>query len=245
MAFSSIAHAGYMLVGLTVALAMPAAGGVGATLFYLVVYVCAALGVFAALAYLNDGKQDVDSVSDVAGLARSRPAVAAVPGDLSVFFGRYSAPGWVLGQIVVVHRRDPIALADLPGVSIWFLVLAVVGVLNAAVAAAYYLRIISAMYFAPPVTSIAARGGVGTVLTATACCLSVVALGVLPGVALRTAELADPLLQQSRSVVSRGTEPVDGGLSTGGSDLPVRHRWVESEHDSCPLERECSGKGPG
>ena len=77
MAFSSIAHAGYMLIGLPVALASASSGGIGATLLYLVVYVLAALGVFAALAYLSDDQREVSSVSELAGLARSRPWVAA------------------------------------------------------------------------------------------------------------------------------------------------------------------------
>ena len=57
MAFSSIAHAGYMLIGFTVALVSASSGGIGATLLYLAVYVLAALGVFAALAYLSDERR--------------------------------------------------------------------------------------------------------------------------------------------------------------------------------------------
>ena len=80
------------------------------------------------------------------------------------------------------------------------------GVLNAAIAAAYYLRVISTMYFTPPVTALAARGGLGTLVGTVVCCLLVIVLGLWPGIALRSAESADPLLQQSRSAVSAGLQ---------------------------------------
>ena len=228
MAFSSIAHSGYMLVGLSVALAMPSAGGVGATLFYVVVYAFAALGVFAALAYLNDGKHDVNGVSDVSGLARTRPAVAAVLAVCLFSLAGIPPLAGFWGKLSLFMGAIQIGMANRPGVSPWFLLLAVVGMLNAAVAAAYYLRVISAMYFSPPVTSPEPRGGIGTATAAVVCCLSLLTLGLQPGLALQSAELADPRLQQSRKILSPG---FSSDASPGDRVLSMHRQHVSSEPD--------------
>jgi NADH-quinone oxidoreductase subunit N len=204
MAFSSIAHAGYMLIGFTVALVSASSGGIGATLFYLAVYVLAALGIFAALAYLSNDEREVSSVSELAGLARSHPWVA---GALALcLFSLAGIPplAGFWGKLTLFTGAIRLALTGQPGVSVWLLVLAIVGVLNAAIAAAYYLRVISAMYFTPPVTRLATPGGAGAMLGTIACCLFIIVLSVWPGIALRTAASADPLLRHARAAVAAG-----------------------------------------
>ena len=71
---------------------------------------------------------------------------------------------------------------DAGGVSVrpWFIGLAIVGVLNAAVAAYYYLRIISLMYFREPLAALRAEGGRGPFVAARLCSLAVLALGFYP-----------------------------------------------------------------
>jgi NADH-quinone oxidoreductase subunit N len=83
LAYSSIAHGGYLLIGLAVAFvaaagADVAAGfdGLSATLLYLVVYVLATTGAFAALAYLGDEGSEVSTVDELAGLGRGHPWAA-------------------------------------------------------------------------------------------------------------------------------------------------------------------------
>ena len=84
LAYSSIAHGGYMLIGLAVALAAgsgakSAAGfdGVGGVLFYVTVYALATTGALATLVYLGRGVRQIDTVEDLAGAARpSRRGVA-------------------------------------------------------------------------------------------------------------------------------------------------------------------------
>jgi NADH-quinone oxidoreductase subunit N len=82
MAYSSIAHAGYLLIGLAAALALPsaggAAGGLAAMILYVFVYAFATLGVFAALTHLGAKDRDVEHVDELAGLAKSRPMTAAI-----------------------------------------------------------------------------------------------------------------------------------------------------------------------
>jgi NADH-quinone oxidoreductase subunit N len=202
MAYSSIAHAGYMLIGFTVALVSATAGGIGATLLYLVVYVLAALGVFAALAYLSDEQHEVSGVSELAGLARAHPWVA---GALALcLFSLAGIPplAGFWGKLALFVGAIRLALNGQGSVSIWLLVLAVAGVLNAAIAAAYYLRVISVMYFAAPGTQLTTRGGAGAMLGTIACCVLVLVLSVWPGIAIRTANLADPLLRQAPGTVA-------------------------------------------
>src|SRR5208283_278704 len=63
----------------------------------------------------------------------------------------------------------------------WFIALAVIGVLNAAVGAYYYLRIVSLMYFREPLAGLRAEGGPGAFVAALLCSSAVVVLGFYPG----------------------------------------------------------------
>lgn len=193
MAFSSIAHGGYLLIGLAVAVAAPAAGGVAATLVYLTVYVLATLGVFAALAYLSDDVREVRRVAELAGLARGRPWAA---GFLAVcLFSLAGLPplAGFWGKLTLFTSALQVAWESQPGVWGWFLALGLVGVVNAAIGAAYYLRVISTLYFVPPATAWDVRGGPEAAWAMSACGVLVLAVGLLPGFVLRTADAADPL----------------------------------------------------
>jgi NADH-quinone oxidoreductase subunit N len=72
----------------------------------------------------------------------------------------------------------------------WYLALAVIGVLNAAVAAAYYLRIVATMYFRPAIDDAQPQGGAGALAAATICGLAVIAGGIFPGAGLKYARSA-------------------------------------------------------
>jgi hypothetical protein len=88
--------------------------------------------------------------------------------------------------------------------------------LNAATAAAYYLRVIGTMYFRPATSTPPAEGGPGTLVAVTACIVLVIAVGVMPGVVLQDAERADPLMQQNAELLM-----VSPDLQQSG-DLPVQ-----------------------
>jgi len=202
LAYSSIAHAGYMLIGLAVALVQGHADGAGALLFYFCVYAAATVGTFAALDYLGRDDRQLDAVEELAGLGRTRPLAAAA---LAVFL--FSLTGipplagfW--GKLAVFASAlnvDPAAETS-GSLGVWYVVLAVIGVLNAVVAAAYYLRIVAVMYFRTPLAVPKARGGPGSACAVVFCVLLVIAIGLFPG----------PLMQQSdeagRAVVVSGEE---------------------------------------
>jgi NADH-quinone oxidoreductase subunit N len=191
LAYSSIAHAGYMLIGLSVGFATAGGAespttidGVGSTLFYLMVYSLATAGTFAAITFLGSAKKQIDTVEDLAGLAQTNPRTAAAVAifmfslaglpPLAGFWGKF---GLLTGALGVDSRA-----ADLTnGLWPWFLMLSIVTVLNAAIAAAYYLRIVATMYFRPPLAVPAAQGGMGAAMAMFACAVLVVGTGLDPG----------------------------------------------------------------
>jgi NADH-quinone oxidoreductase subunit N len=187
MAYSSIAHAGYMLIGITVAAAAPAAGaprtlafgGVASTTFYLCVYTLATAGFFAALAYLSEEERQLDSVDQLAGLVNSHPVIAAA---IAVFM--FSLAGipplagfW--GKLTLFTSAISLVVANDNGsIAPWIAGLAVVGVLNAAIAAAYYLRIISVMYFRPAAPRPLRAGGPSAAIAVGLCAVLVILVGI-------------------------------------------------------------------
>ena len=185
LAYSSIAHAGYMLIGLSAAFAAGAdSRGVGATLFYLLVYCVASLGAFATLAYLSNDSEECSNLGQLSGLPHRHPFAAAF---LAVFMFSLSgipplAGFW--GKLTLFTAAMP--LAETGGMSTWFAVLLVAAALNAAVAAGYYLRVIATMYFgseegagsAPEITyGVSLTPG----LTVFACGLIVIVGGLVAG----------------------------------------------------------------
>lgn len=232
LAYSSIAHAGYMLIGLSVYLASaPEAAvkwdGVGALLLYLVVYAVATIGTFAALACLGRGEKQIDDVEELAGLAwtagPTRPLLAlaialfmfsltGIPplagfwGKLAVFFSALGVGG---------NQRG------------WFVGLAVAGVLNAAIAAAYYLRIVGVMFFRMPLGTPPIQRGAGGAFAATVlCAVLVLAIGLSPGTLIRQANHASPSRsasvtqsgRSSRSARTQGVTPHGGGIQSRNSN---------------------------
>ena len=194
LAYSSVAHAGYMLIGLTVGFAVaegtPTAknmDGVGATIFYVIVYAAATMGSFATLTYLSSQTKQVDGVDDLAGVARSNPIAAAclavcmfsltgLP-PLAGFWGKFTLLTGALG------------VSSESSVWPWFVGLVIVAVVNAAISAGYYLRVVSVMYFRPALTTTRAEGGTGAALCMGVCALLVIGLGFYPA----------PLMQQSNT----------------------------------------------
>jgi NADH-quinone oxidoreductase subunit N len=147
LAYSSIAHAGYILVALTAAAATdhPEAG-IAAALFYLVSYAIVKLGAFLIVGHLGGpGERHVD-IEDFTGLGRRQPAMAAC---LSLFLlsllGLPITAGF-LGKFYVFN-------AALESNLIW---LAILLALNSVIGAYYYLRVIVAMYMSEPAAEIAA-----------------------------------------------------------------------------------------
>ena len=156
--------------------------GVGATFFYLCVYAAATLGTFAVLAYLGRQRQQIETVEELAGLGRTRPVMAAALAVCMFSLAGLPPAAGLWGKLMLfgsaLNVQDrPSGLRLRP----WFIGLAVIGVLNAAVAAYYYLRIVSLMYFREPLATPRAEGGPGACVAALLCSLAVLVLGFYPG----------------------------------------------------------------
>jgi NADH-quinone oxidoreductase subunit N len=178
LAYSSIAHAGYLLT------AVVAAPGVAAeaVLFYLVAYAAVNLGGFGALAALanSEGREPL-SLDDLAGLAERRPVLAAV---LTVFLISLTGVPVSAGFVGKFYLFNAAVSAGYAG-------LAVVGVLMSVVSAYYYLRVVVVMYMREPIaadTWAPVTGAASLALTLAAAV--VLGLGVYPGPVLGWARLA-------------------------------------------------------
>lgn len=178
LAYSSIAHAGYVMV----AVAAHSSVGAAAAMFYLAAYVFMNVGAFAVVSYVARQGERYVNVEDLAGLGWRQPAVAAL---LSIFLlSLIGVPltGGFFGKFYVFKAALE---ADL----VW---LTVLGLLNSAVAAYYYLRIIVVMYMQEPSASTEDLPAPGTALNATlwASALATLALGIFPSAVLDFASRA-------------------------------------------------------
>ena len=138
LAYSSIAHAGYLLTALV---ARPALAS-EAVLFYLVAYAAMNLGAFGVIAALARDGREPSTVADLAGLAERRPALAAA---LTVFLVSLTGIPVTAGFVGKFNLFAAAISAGRIGI-----VLAIVGMLTSVVSAYYYLRVVVAMYMEPP-----------------------------------------------------------------------------------------------
>jgi NADH-quinone oxidoreductase subunit N len=136
MAYSSIGHMGYTLLGL----AAGTVAGVEGVLIYLTIYLATNAGVFACILAMKRDGQMVETISDLAGLARTQPrmafvfavfmlSLAGIP-PLAGFFAKF----YVFLAAIEAHLYAP----------------SVIGVLASVIGAYYYLRIVKIMYFDDP-----------------------------------------------------------------------------------------------
>jgi NADH-quinone oxidoreductase subunit N len=143
LAYSSIAHSGYMLVGLTIAQSeIGLAGGIESLLFYLAVYAAMTVGAFAVLITVSGRERQVETLDDLAGLGRFRPGLALL---LAIFL--FSLTG--LPPTAGFFGKFNLLVAAWSAGTFDLQVLAVIMAVNAAIGAAYYLRIVGAMYLRP------------------------------------------------------------------------------------------------
>ncbi len=201
LAYSSIAHAGYLLIGIAVGFAAgiedltPAFDGVQATLFYLTVYALATIGAFAVLGFLGSRKRQIDDLEDVAGLGFTRPWAALALSVLLLSLAGMPPLAGFLGKLVLFYSAIGTESPEKWQLTASFIALAVAGGLNAAIAAGYYLRVISAMYFRSPAEQPPAAGGRGALAAAAIGLALVVGLGLFPSKVIGSAREAAEALK--------------------------------------------------
>ena len=175
LAYSSIAHAGYVLV----AIAAHSTVGTQAVMFYLASYVFMNVGAFAVVTYFARKGEQYVSIDDLSGLAVRQPAMAAM---LTIFmFSLIGVPltAGFFGKFYIFK-------AALDANLVW---LTILGLLNSAVAAYYYLRILVVMYMREPgeATNNMDEAPFALRVTVWASALATLVLGVMPGLLLDVA----------------------------------------------------------
>ena len=136
MAYSSIGHMGYALIGLAVG----TPEGIRGVLVYMVIYVFMSAGAFACIIAMRRRGRSLEQISDLSGLARTDPALALA---MAVFM--FSMAG--IPPLSGFFGKLYVFLAAVQG-GLW--TLAIIGVLTSVVGAYYYLRIVKVMYFDAP-----------------------------------------------------------------------------------------------
>lgn len=204
MAYSSIAHAGYMLIGLSAGLA--GAGsvdeqvGLSATFLYIALYGFASLGAFAVAASLSGESGELNTVESLSGLGRVQPLAAAVLAVCMFSLAGIPPLAGFWGKLTLftsaLHAASHSAV---PQAEAWFTLVAIVGALNAAIAATYYLRVVGTLYFRPASSRSHPSLGMGGNVVVLVCGLSVVILGALPRTAMEAARLSAAGLRAPRA----------------------------------------------
>lgn len=183
LAYSSIAHAGYLLVGVAAAFRNAAGGaegvlGADAVFFYLATYALMTLGAFGVLILLNTRERPIEQIDDLSGLIWTNPwaslalvlclfSLAGIP-PMAGFWGKFR----IFQAALEVARGDDARP---------FLLLCVIGVLSAAIGAFYYLRLIVIIIFREPATPAPLRAAWPTAVAIGVCAGLSLWFGVLPG----------------------------------------------------------------
>jgi NADH-quinone oxidoreductase subunit N len=143
MAYSSIGHVGYALMGLAVV----SDTGYRGVLVYMAIYVVMNVGTFAVLVAMRRQGRSLEGIEDLAGLGRTDPGMALW---MAVFM--FSMAG--IPPLAGFFGKLYVFLAAVQG---GFWTLAVIGILTSVVSSYYYLRIVKVMYFDAPVGALDAR----------------------------------------------------------------------------------------
>jgi NADH-quinone oxidoreductase subunit N len=179
LAYSSIAHAGYALVG--VAATMRSTGEAQASvLFYLLTYTVSTAGAFGALILCGSHRAEAVSYEDLAGVGRRHPAPALAFSLFLVSLAGVPPTAGFFGKLYVFQ-----AAVD---AQLYFV--AVIGLLNSVIGAYYYLRVMVYMYMREPAPGAALAVPMRSGLVASALFIAavlVLAFGIMPGSTLDVA----------------------------------------------------------
>jgi NADH-quinone oxidoreductase subunit N len=178
LAYSSIAHGGFLLTGVIAA----SVAGLSSTLFYLAVYGFTTVGAFAVITLVRDPAGEANHLSKWAGLGRRSPLVAGVFAFFLLAFAGIPLTSGFIGKFAVFQAA--IAGGALP--------LVIVGVLASAIAAFFYVRVIVVMFFSEPAPDGPAviRPGLFTGAAVAFGAVTTLVFGIVPGPLLNLANHA-------------------------------------------------------
>ncbi|MGZ3802645.1 MAG: NADH-quinone oxidoreductase subunit N [Pseudobdellovibrionaceae bacterium] len=172
IAYSSVAHSGYVLVGvITAGVSEVGSFGASGVIFYLVSYVLMTLGCFAIISMMENSENSIINVDDLAGLARKRPlfalcftvfllSLAGIPPTVG-FFGKFYLFNAAVGE-------------GLLWLTVW-------GVINSVISVFYYLRPIVVMYMKEGETDVAGHSLNATTVTVLVSAVCIILFGLSSG----------------------------------------------------------------
>jgi NADH-quinone oxidoreductase subunit N len=186
LGYSSIAQAGYLMVGLATFGLAPASDVIGQSgvMFFLASYALTNLGAFIAVIAITN-KINSDEITDFAGMGKRAPVLAlALTLCLISLIGMPPAAGFM--------AKFYIFRAAVLNNLLWLVVIAA---LNSVISAYYYLRVVKVMWFNEPASPEKVLSSSAPRLALFLCCLGVLLLGIIPGLIMRLAEVAGHLLR--------------------------------------------------
>ncbi len=172
LAYSSISHAGVLLVGLC-AMGLGSASGKAAMVYYLIAYSLTTMGAFAVVSYVGSKDNERLDIEDWAGLASRHPAAALAMTVCLLSLGGMPPTGGFFAKFYVFKSAMEAQDQQL----LW---LTAIGVINSAISIFYYLRIVTAMYFKDARGEIATTRSAGLVFVMAACPLVILEMGLFP-----------------------------------------------------------------
>jgi len=179
LGYSSIAHAGYLMVGLATVSTLGRSG----ILFFLASYALANLGAFIAIIAISN-KTGSDEIKDFSGMSRRAPALALVLALCLISLIGIPPTGGFIAKFYIFNAAIQ---QDL----LWLVIIAV---LNSVISAYYYLRVVRVMYLGEPASQEAVPSSIPLRAALTITSLGVLLLGIYPWVVLRLAETAAAVL---------------------------------------------------
>ena len=143
LAYSSIAHAGYALIGVVAAGRIEHSSGIASVLLYIALYTFMTFGAFAIVAMLRKGGIEGEEIEDFTGLAKRHPLAALLMLVFMVSLAGIPPTAGFIGKLYVFRSAVEAGMSWLAAIALIF----------AAISAYYYLRIVMAMYMREPVDS--------------------------------------------------------------------------------------------
>ncbi|HWF03299.1 MAG TPA: NADH-quinone oxidoreductase subunit N, partial [Candidatus Angelobacter sp.] len=173
LAYSSVAHAGYILV----AFAASNEIGISAAIFYTASYAAMNVGAFAVVSHVAAGGERYVSVDDYSGLGRRSPLLAFTLTIFMLSLIGIPATAGFLAKYYVFNAA--LSASAHPSALVW---LTIIGLVNSAVASYYYLRLIVVMYMREPlVVEAPAPASAAMKLALVLAAIATIYLGVMPG----------------------------------------------------------------
>jgi NADH-quinone oxidoreductase subunit N len=212
LAYSSVAHGGYMLMGVIIACSLPdsagvpkvnplsgavtgqagiSIGGIDALLVYLAAYGMMTFGAFAVVLYLSAADRPVESIDDLAGVGQSHPiSAAAMAVFLFSLIGLPLTAGFI-GKLMLFLGAFTAPTGTAMGNL--YRIMAVAAAVNAAIGAVYYLRVVGVMYLRAPLRPLPGSRALPTLLASVVLAAMTLFFGVYPQPLAEAARKAAPI----------------------------------------------------